>query len=384
MAHTLYEKALHCEAVMDERHNYEGQVRTHVLLPPVGLPDYSTGNHEDDAISTGTYLGVLSFRWAVTKDAATRRRARQTARALRKLQRLTGSEGAFACGFKRGQGPSWDEQFFYYPDEWHQAGEYRWVGDAMTDSLAGIIFGYALYYDLVADAKEKAQVAKDVDLIMGKIVDADMRIVDVDGRMTMWGNMCPVILEEDLNALEPLSFLRSAYHITKKRRFPQEYHRLIRDFGYHERAGRANANKEPGESPWDWNLAMSILYPLLKYETDSSLLAYYRRSLEIQWRGVRRERLRDPFFNWAYKAYRPEAPIPKESWQWLRDYEPGDPEHPGSPSPFTPPLVDRKQRFELEVGGKVQVIEAAVEGAPTPYLRAYWMGRYHGFIPADA
>ncbi len=384
MALTLYQKAMLCEAIMEERHTYEGQVRNHVILPPAGLPDFSTGNHEDDAISTGTYLGTQAFRWAVTKDPQAKRRAQQAARALRKLQRVTGSKGCFARGFKRAEAPTWDEQCFFFPREWHQAGKYRWVGDPSTDSLVGIMFGYELYYDLVAGAKEKQEVAKDVESIMGKIVDAGTRILDVDGRMTLWGNMCPLILEENLNALEALSHLRGAYRITKKRRFLGEYHRLVEQCNYHKRAALANAQEKPKPSPWDWNLAMSPLYTLLQYETDQGLLRYYHRALEFQWKGVQVEGRHDPFFNWAYKAFRPRAPIAKETWDWLKGFEVGEPEHPASPTPSAPKPLPQTRKYEVVIEGTPKVIEAVVEGAPTAYLRAYWMGRYHGFIPEDA
>jgi len=384
MALSLYQKAMLCEAIMEERHDYEGQVRNHVILPPAGLPDFSTGNHEDDAISTGTYLGVESLRYAATKDPKAKARAKRTARGLRMLQRVTGTKGCFARGFKRASKPTWDEQVFFFPREWHQAGPYRWVGDPSTDSLVGIMFGYELYYDLVADTKEKQEVAKDVDRIMGQICDANMRILDVDGRMTLWGNMCPIILEEDLNALEALSHLRGAYHITKKKRYLDHYHRLIEEWDYHLKAARANTQTDPAPSPWDWNLACSPLYTLLQYEKDPALLKHYRRSLEVQWKGVQREARYDPFFNWVYKAFHPEAPVLEETWTWLEDFQVGEPEHPGSPTPAAPKPLGRARKFEVLVDGKRKVVEALVEGAPTGYLRAYWMGRYHGFIPPDA
>jgi hypothetical protein len=384
MALSLYEKALLCEAVMEERHGYQGQVRNHVILPPAGLPDFSTGNHEDDAISTGTYLGTESFRWAVTREPKAKQRAQEAARALRKLQQVTGVRGCFARGFKRADKPTWDEQVFFFPREWHQAGKYRWVGDPSTDSLVGLMFGYELYYDLVADAKEKKEVAKDVEGFMGRIVEKGMRIVDVDGRLTLWGNMNPYILEENLNALEALSHLRGAYHMTKNRLFLREYRRLIEKWDYHKKAALANAQASPVPSPWDWSLATCPLYLLLQYEKDESLLRYYYRALEVQWKGVQAAGRDDPFYNWAYKALRPRAPIRKQTWDWLHAFEIGEPEHPGSPTPSAPKLIARRRKFEVVIDGRPRVIEGVVEGAPTGYLRAYWMGRYHGFIPPEA
>jgi len=383
MALTLYEKALLCEALVQERHYYEGQIRTHVILPPVGASDYSSGNHESDALSTGMYLQALSFRWAATKDPEAKHRAKEVARGLRKLQGITGVPGCFARGFKRAHAPTWDEQAFFFPREWHQAGEYRWVGDPSTDSLVGLMSGYEQYYDLVADAKEKREVARDVDSLMGRILEANMRILDVDGRMTLWGNMCPLILEEDLNALQALSHLRGAYHITKKRRYLAAYYRLIEQHDYHKKAARANAQKDSTPSAWDWNLAASPLYSLLQYEKDPALLRYYYRALEAQWEGVHRAGVHEPFVDWAYKAFHPQAPIRKETIEWLHsvDLGAGAPAARGKPQ-ASKSLAQRRQiRFVLD--GKPKVVSALVEVLPRNWLRAYWMGRYHGFISPE-
>ncbi len=397
MGATLYEKAMQCEAMMEQRHTYEGLVRSLVVLPPVGRPDFSTGNHESDALSTGVYLATQSFRWAATGEPKAKRRARAAARALRKLQRVTGTKGCFARGFKRANGPTWDEQVFFFPREWHQAGKYRWVGDPSTDSLTGIMFGYEVYYDLVADAKEKAEVAQDVDTLMRPILEAGMRILDVDGRMTLWGNMCPVILEEPLNALQALSHLRGAYHITKKRKYLKEYSRLIAESDYHKVAERANVQEYPPHSPWDWNLSMMPLYTLLQYETDRTLLRYYRRALEVQWRGSRADAMHDAFFNWVYKWVKRRARIAEETWEWLHSFAVKSIDWWSSPSPAgvnpewppheVPKYSSSRMRFPAALvgaDGEGETVEAIVEGVPRYFLRAYWSGRYHGFISKEA
>ncbi len=330
------------------------------------------------------YLQALSFRWAATKDPKAKRLAQRTARALRRLQRVTRTKGCFARGFKRADGLTWDEQVFFFPKEWHQAGRYRWLGDPSTDSLVGIMSGYEQYFDLVADAREKQEVAKDVDIIMSRIVDNNMRIVDLDGRMTLWGNMCPLILEENLNALEALSHLRAAYHLSKKRRYLKEYHRLIEQYHYHKKAAVANAQERFEPAAWDWNLATSPLYSLLRYEKDPSLLRYYYRALENQWQGAYRAGAHDAFFNWVYKVFHPRAPIRKETWEWLESVQVGAQDFAPSPTPVAPEPMAQPRRFEVVVDGKPTVIEGAAEGVPRSFLRAYWMGRYYGFIPPGA
>ena len=384
MAKTLLEKAIACHGFIHARHYSEGQIRSHVILPPAGLSDWSTGNHESDALATGIHLQGLSFWWATTKDPKVKAEAKETARGLRKLQRVTKTKACFARGFKRAEGPTWDEQMHFFPREWHQAGKYRWVGDPSTDSLVGIMGGYQAYFELVADQKEKAEVAKDVDIIMGRIVDANMRILDVDGRMTLWGNMCPVVLQENLNALEGLSHLRAAYHMTKKRRYLNEYYRLIEEHDYHKKAALANAQASPPPPHYDWNLATSPLYALLHYEKDAQLLRYYYRALEVQWNGAYKAGVHEPFVNWAYKMFRPKAPVRKETLEWLRTVDVGEQVASEPPPPGGQTSLRQQRKYEVVVDGKPQAIEAVTEGVVRNFLRAYWMGRYYAFIPAEA
>ena len=381
MSLTLYEKAMLCEAMMEARHDYQGMVRWKVLLPPAGAEDFSSGSPLDDAIATGTYLGAQAFRYALTRDPYVKRRAKRVARGLRMLQRVTRSDGCFARTFKRASRPTWDEALFGDPREWHQAGKYRWYGDASTDSLVGIMFGYQLYYDLVADPAERAEVARDVEIIMDKLIRENYRITDPDGRMTMWGNMCPLILEENLQALELLSHLRGAYHITKKRRFLNEYHRLIDEWDYHKKAALANTEHP---APWDWNLAFTPIYTLLQYEKDPALLRYYYQALDYQWKGCQGGQRYEPFFNFCYKVFRPKAPIIDATWAYFERFEVGEPQgwcgkRPNPPKPIGP-VVEREVVFR----GKRKKVRGIMERAPREFLRAYWMGRYYGFIPESA
>jgi len=212
---SLLEKALRLEQVQGERHLFEGLVLGHVVLPPAGRADYLSGNFEDACISTGQYLGAESFRYAVTGDAEAKRRADESAAALRKLQTITGTTGFFGRGFKTATGPTWDEECYFFPREWHQAGEYRWLGDPSSDSFNGRTFGWSCYFDLAADEAGKRLALEDVTRVVTQWIENDFRLVDIDGRMTLWGNFCPYILEEDLNALQALN------HPTGVRVLPQ-------------------------------------------------------------------------------------------------------------------------------------------------------------------
>ena len=69
-----------------------------------------------------------------------------------------------------------------------QAG-YRWYGDVSVDNFNAVLFGYAIYFDLAADADQKKFIAFDVDRLMTHLLDNQCRIIDVDGEVTLWGHV---------------------------------------------------------------------------------------------------------------------------------------------------------------------------------------------------
>jgi len=363
---SLHVKAQAMEELLGERHYCEGLVLPHVVLPPVGRSDYQTGNFEDACICTGHYLGAECFRWAATGDEQARERARQSMGALLRLQTITGTQGFFGRGFKRASGPTWDERAFFFWREWHQAGEYRWLGDSSSDSFNGRTFGLCLFYDLVADEQEQAQVREDMSRVVGALIDNQMRLVDVDGRMTLWGNFNPYILEEHLNALQALNHLQCAYHVTGEQRFQDQYLELIREHDYGQRAAEAKVLPPGSSPPWDDNLGLTALYHLLAYEQDPDIAGYYQISLDRYWQALPPDR--DPFYQLVYKVYRPEAEMDPAVVDHLRGYEP----------------ARRQRTFHLPQDGETREMEAVTENSPHGFLRAYWMARHCGFLTEEA
>jgi len=362
---SLLEKALRLEQLQAERHLFEGLVLSHVVLPPVGREDYLTGNFENDCIATGQYLAAESFRYAVTGDAEAKRRADESARTLRKLQTITATRGFFGRGFKTAAEPTWDEQCFFFPREWHQAGDYRWLGDPSSDSFNGRTFGWSCYFDLAADEAGKQLAVEDVTRVGSQWIDNDFRLIDIDGRMTLWGNFDPRILEEDLNALQALNHLRCAHHITGDDRFEREYWRLIRDFGYADRTVTAKVLPHGSTPPWDDNLGMTALFDLLQYEQERSLAGLYREGLARYWSALKSDP--NPFFQFAHKVLEPDADLHPQTLDWFRQYE----------------LKPRRRAIKARYPADAPVVEAESEESPHHFLRNYWLGRYYGFIGED-
>jgi len=362
---TLLEKAVRLEQIQAQGHLFEGQVLGHVVLPPAGREDCLTGNFEDNCISTGQYLGAESFRYAVTGEAEARRRAEDSAAALRKLQVITGTRGFFGRGFKTAASASWDEECYFFPREWHQAADYRWLGDPSSDSFNGRTFGWSCYFDLAADEEAKRQAADDVNRVVSQWVENDFRLIDVDGRMTLWGNFNPCILEEDLNALQALNHLKCAHHITGEEKFEREHWRLIRDFGYADRAMVAKVLPHGSTPPWDDNLGMTALFHLAQYEQDRALTGLYRESLARYWSALKDDP--NPFFQFVHKVLEPDSELHPGTLDWFRDYQ----------------VRRQKRTIKPRYPEDAPGVEAETENSPHGFLRNYWMGRYYGFIRGD-
>ena len=362
----LAEKAAELEEQVRARHLFAGQILTLVVLPPEGREDWQTGNFESNALNTGQWLAALSFKYAVTGDPEAARQARETALALEHLQRVTGTDGFFARGFKRALAPSPDERWFFFWREWHQNGEYRWLGDPSSDSLDGIMHGYAVYWELVADAPERARVGREVDRLIGRVMRDGHRILDLDGKMTLWGNFNPWILEENINALEALSNLKAAAVMSGKQEYEREYQRLIREHDYAEKAALAKTLPHGSSPLYDDNLAHNALWALWRWEEDPKLREYYRASVERHWIGDQAEAF--PYYQIACKHVLPEIEMNPAMWDWLARYE--------------------MPRRQVEVGGKspesgprqTVTVEGGSLDGPHNWLRTYWMGRWAGLI----
>jgi hypothetical protein len=364
----LAEKAERFDRIVQEQHIREGLLIPTIIIQTTGPGDFFATTLEDVCIRSGEYLFALSMRYAVTKDPAARQQARETAQAVINLERVTGTSGCVARMFKRADRPTVDEEAFFFPEEWHQSTSmegYRWLGDLSVDQLNGWISGLAVYFDLVADEAERKPVSEAMDRVMSRVVANDMRIVDVDGKMTLWGNLSPSLPHEHLNALLGLSDLLCAFHVTGDRRFEQTYERLIREHDYAAEASLAKVlYPEYAINRSDDNLAMEAIYMLLTYETAPRLREYYLLALERHWLLLQDENR--SFYDFLREAVFPgHRSIDEHTFDDLRGAQVRPMEREN--------VLMRSRSGEVRISGTWQ-------HAPLPYLRSYWFGRYHGFI----
>ena len=358
--------------LQEDLHRYNmqyGIVMPRVLLPPEGNEDLSSAHQEDGGNRTGPYLATLSFQYAVTGDAQVKKWADESFEAIEILEKVTGVDGSIARSFNKSDEKQRHEDWFFFPMEWHQSTSmpgYRWLGDPSSDTYANLMYGLALYNDLVADDAHKKRVETWVRKVTDRIIDNDMRLVDIDGKMTLWGNYSPSLDKENLNALLGLYQLKVTWHITQDEKYQDKYLDLIDKHGYADQAIMA-ASFKPPYVPWDTYHFMKGIYLLLKYETDQSLRNKYLAALERYW--LKEYPCKNLTLQIVYNHYLPDqGGFDEGSIQQLVDWN----------------GAWRGEREEMLRKGNGSELVKGVWIEPSHfYLLAYWKARYHQLLTAD-
>lgn len=365
----LLKKAQWLQEDLHENNRQFGIVMPRVLLPPEGNADLSSAHQEDGGNRTGPYLAALSFQYSVTKDPQVKKWADETFEAIEILEKVTGVEGSIARSFNKSKVKQRHEDWFFFPMEWHQSTSmpgYRWIGDPSSDTYANLMYGLALYYDLVAEDSYKKRVQEWVTKVTDRIIKHDMRLVDVDGKMTLWGNYSPSLDKENLNSLLALFQLKVTHHITGNEKYHDKYIELIHKHGYADDA-IMSASYKPPYVPWDTNHFMKGVYLLLKYETDLSLQNKYLSALERYW--LKEYPCKNMPLQIVYNHYVPgQGGFDEESIKQLVDWR----------------GAWRVEREELlrKGNGSERVKGTWIEPSQF-YILIYWKARYHQLLTAE-
>lgn len=353
-------------------HWNEGQYLPCVVFPPAGESRPVTGNHEDVAGHTAMYLAACSHRYVVTKEPAVRALADEVMDAILRLEKVTGVPGVAARGFYKSDVPLWHEQAYFFPMEWHASTSmpgYRWVGDLSSDKFTDFIYGVGIYWEFCADDAHKKIAADFIDRFVGRCVDYNFKLVDVDNKMTLWGNFCPDLPHENLNALEMLAGLKVAHRMTGKERYAQAYQTLIEKHHYDDQAILAKVLwPEEWKTPWDDHLAAKALYMLMRYEDAPDRLRKYRMALNrlwSDWKDAAFRRTAEVWYVMLYQVLTGETVIEahrigaiKNLWGFQRD----------------------KRTYAIPTPAGTRAVEAGQEEISSDVFRTYWFGRQYGII----
>lgn len=368
----LHVKVSMYEALTLENHWNEGTILFQAYYTPAAKDRTGFGSHSDLIDATGEMLVAYSCKYAITKNAEDRKIADQVFEGILKAEQVTGVPGLVSRGFYQTDEPQWLEKMWY--DEWHWSTSmpgYRWLGDLSIDKLVSVFHALGMYYELCADPVQKDKVEGLLSRFVGKIVDDNFRIMDLDGKLTLWGNMCPDLPHNKLNSLVALAAVKTAHQITGEAKFASAYKLLIDTYHYDDRQLLTNhLYPENLRHIWDDYHAARSLYMVMKYETDPDLLNKYRMTLNRQWhvwQDITFEEESTIFYIMLYDLITREGVMQDPSRIEVLKNMNG---HARKTRFFDIPMED----------GTSKKTETEYDHASTAFLRNYWFGRYFGFI----
>lgn len=427
---TLEEKANHFDDYAEkyftrnEGYQVDRKLRKYGDIDSGWLP-----NSDNDGLFTGVYCVSQCFRYKVTGDEKAKANAKRAVEAMITLTEITGRPGFTARATRH----SYEENFGTgNREEWHiceDNPDMEWLGETSSDEMTGHYFAYGVYYDLVADKKEKKKIAQVVKTITDHIIENNFHLTDVDGVPTTWANWEPDLLNNDdrwfyergTNSLEILSFLKTTYHVTGEEKYNDVYKMLIKKHHYAMNCMQYKF-EDAHLAHIDDQLDFINIYPLITYTDSEAEKEIFKMGLTHHWEYERIER--SPMFNVIYGALTnnccdienaakslSEMTLDLIRWPVYNSHRKDlvwDTEQDGMgvPAQLKHPLeysarvlvnYDGNQfvcdsgaeRF-VEINTKVVNRTSTLPGTaganglraqmPYNYLLPYWMGRYHGLL----
>src|SRR5262249_26453675 len=149
--------------------------------------------------------------------------------AVLKLEEITGVPGLTARSYLTPDEPRPNGGLWV----WNPAGTILWKADTSSDEIAGQYFIFSIAWDHLEDRDLKQRLAATVRRMTDHILANGLKLADFHGQPTWWGRWDKQYFasrrgrsDSPLNALEILSFLKTAHHITGDARYQDEYLRL--------------------------------------------------------------------------------------------------------------------------------------------------------------
>src|ERR1051326_2866881 len=321
---TLEQKAAAFEQRVRDRHNRYGLVAGSILREPGDLTTNQLAPSDNDGLWTAIYAAAECFRYAVTKSAGALQNARKSLESMLFLEQVTGRPGFPARSYIR-------KGDWRPPDgiwHWTSDGRYEWKADTSSDEIVGHFFAFGIACDLLPDQALKQRIRATARRIMDHIIEHGYNLTDVNGKPTTWGKWSREYFESRngrsdsaLNALELLSFLKTAEHITGDAKYGREYRKVAVESKYLEQATRYQELRHEINYS-DEELAMLPFYLLFRYERDPEYLGFYRKALEQWWQNIEREK--NPLWTFIYATSKPAAPPDLDSARWMLERIPMD------------------------------------------------------------
>jgi hypothetical protein len=396
---TLEDKAAIFERRIRERHDRYGLVANSMLREPGNLASNQLEPSDNDGLWTAIYAAAECFRYAVTKSPEALANAMKSLDAMLFLEQVTGRPGFPARSYiRRGDWRPGDGAW-----HWTSDGLYEWKADTSSDEIVGHFFVYGIAWDLLPDSALKRRIPGTVRRIMDHIVEHGYNLTDINGKPTTWGKWSRKYFESKagkpdsaLNALEMLSFLKTAQHITGDAKYGREYRKVALDLKYLEQTTRYLELREEINYS-DEELAMLPFYLLFRYERDARMLAAYRNALGQWWQNIEREK--NPLWTYIYATSKPAKAADLNSAVWMLQRIPmdlvewtvvnstrKDVKLDGGLDRFDEPqntvLLPPDERPVMKWNSNPFRVDGGDGGRGeddgASFLLPYWMGRFHG------
>lgn len=401
---TLLEKAQIIEKRLNERHRRLGLVAECTLDNAENPTSHVISDNDNDGLWTAYHVAAMSLCYAATADEAALQSAKESMHALYMLQNASGTPGLVARSVVPAEiGKTKSAQWRPTPD-----GSMYWKSDTSSDEIDGHYLAFYTYWEHIARfiPGERELCIKQVRALTDYLVDNGYQLIDWHGRRTRWGFWAPKSLNEDpndylengLNSLQMLSFLKVAHHITGDVKYKEHYDRLIVEHGYLSNVLLEKKVFPDENNHSDDQLGYVAWYPILQLEWDPKVRRLLQSAVRRHYKIVAPEK--PSFYAFVTATIDPgyvdldaavenlrEIPTDRRGWRMENSHR---------ADVVVDPMIDRFGRKQLQHvlpaderdfakwNQNPYIPDAGGDGCHeddgAAYLLPYWMGRYHGFI----
>ncbi|MCP4644571.1 MAG: hypothetical protein GY851_29270 [bacterium] len=401
---TLLAKAESIEERVNERHRRLGLVADCLLDDAANPTAHTIPDQDNDGLWTAYHVAAMSLCYGTTKDEAALRSVKESMHALYMLQNASGTPGLVARSVVPADiGKTKSEQWRPTAD-----GTLYWKSDTSSDEIDGHYLAFYTYWEHVARhiPEERALCERQVRALTDYIVDNGYLLIDWTGKRTRWGFWSPELLnnhpehylENGLNSLQILSFLKVAHYITGDPKYKKHYDSLIVDHGYLNNVLLSKKTFPDSHNHSDDQLGYVAWYPILQLERDPRVHRALQAAVRRHYKIVEPERPSffayvtatiDPFYVDLDAAIENLRNIPEDrrSWRTENSHRTDVVFHPRVDRFDKPQLLRVLPADERTFGKWNRNPYIPDEGGDgrheddgAAYLLPYWMGRYHGFI----
>jgi hypothetical protein len=401
---TLLERAQTIEERVNKYHRRLGLVAACTFDNAENPTTHTIQDFDNDGLWTAYHVAAMSLCYGATGDPSAKASAREGMHALYMLQNASGTPGLVARSVVPAEiGKTKNEQWRPTPD-----GTMYWKSDTSSDEIDGHYLAFYAYFEHIAkeDPEEKKSIEKQVREVTDYIIGNNYQLIDWDGKRTRWGFWNPEALNENpmdyiesgLNALQILSFLKTAYYITGDENYEKHFRKLAVDHHYLNNILLTKRCFPDENNHSDDQLGFVAWYPILQTAKDpfvrKALLAGVRRHYAV----VKPEK--PSFYTFVYATINPldadlEAGaenlmnIPTDRRVYaVRNSHRADVQIDPRPNRFDRPVLTRVlpvderhfDKWNVDPYEPDEHADGREENDGAAYLLPYWMARYHGFI----